>query len=83
MFDRQQSIGEARAVDISSTDDAMPTNKPTRAIYVGGAGNLVVELAGKPGTNITYAVAANSRHPLRVSKVIRTGTTATNIVVEF
>ncbi len=83
MFDRQQPVIEARAVDISSTDDTFPANMPTRAIYVGGAGNLVVEFAHKPGTQVTYVVGAGSRHVVALSKVIKTGTTATGLIAEF
>lgn len=83
MFDRQQSIREARAADITSTDDTLPNNSPTRAIYVGTAGVLNVELVGKPGTTVSYTVLSGSRHPLQVSKVIRSGTTASGIMLEF
>lgn len=83
MFDRQQSIREAVAVDVTSTDQLMPANKPTRAVYVAGSGVLVVELAGKPGTSVSYTVLAGSRHSLQVSKFVKTGTTATGIVAEF
>jgi hypothetical protein len=83
MFDRQQSIVQARAVDISSTDDSFPTNMPTRAIYVGTTGNLVVEFAHNPGVSVTYNNIPVGRHVLRLSKVIRSGTTASNLVAEF
>lgn len=83
MFDRQQSIREAAAVDLSSTDQEMPENKPTRAVYVAGAGVLSVELVGKKGTTVNYTVLAGSRHSLQVSKFIRSSTTATGIVAEF
>ena len=51
----------------------------TRAVYVGGAGNLTVTMAG--GGNATFnSVPAGSVLSIRVSKVLSTGTTATNIV---
>lgn len=54
----------------------------SRYIYVGGAGNLQVTLVG--GTTVTYTgLTAGSRHPLRVSRVHSTGTTATSIVAEW
>lgn len=49
---------------------------PTRAIYVGVAGNLAVtDYQG----NSTYVAAQIGWHPLEVTKVLSTGTTATNI----
>lgn len=78
MFDRQQSIRRARAWDISSTDDSF--TEPTRSIYVTGAGNMIVELADNPGVSVTYAVLANTRHPLRAKKIVKTSTTATGIL---
>lgn len=83
MFDRQQSITRARAVDISSTDDTMPANSPTRAVFVGTGGVLNVELSGAPGVTVSYTVATGTRHPLSVSKFLRTSTTAALIIAEF
>lgn len=83
MFDRQRSIGEARAVDLSSTDDTMPVNKPTRSVFVGVGGNLVVELAENPGVAVTYTMVTGTSRPLKISKFIRAGTTATGIIAEF
>lgn len=54
-----------------------------RALYVGGAGDLVVEFSGNEGTNITLAaVPAGTLLPIRVSRV-RAATTATNIVALY
>lgn len=51
----------------------------SRALYVGGAGNLVVTMAG--GGDVTFtAVPAGSILPIRVSRVKATSTTATSIV---
>lgn len=83
MFDRQQSITRARAVDLSSTDDAMSANSPTRAVFVGTGGVLNVELSGAPGVAVSYTVASGTRHSISVSKFLKTSTTAALIVAEF
>jgi hypothetical protein len=82
MFDRQQSIRDAVPVDVSGGDQTMPPNRPTRTVYVGGAGNLVIELVDSPGVSRTYLVVAGSRHALQVSKFLA-GTTATAVMAEF
>lgn len=84
MFDRQQSIGEAQAVDLSSTDMTMQANRPTRSVFVGTGGTLVVELVQNQGVQVTYKnVPSGMWRPMRVSKFIKTGTTAADIVAEF
>lgn len=83
MFDRQQSIGEAQAVDLSSADAVMPVNKPTRSVYVGTGGVLIVELVNAPGVQVSYNIPSGVSRPLRVSRFVRSGTTALNIVAEF
>lgn len=51
----------------------------TRALFVGGAGNIVVTMVD--GVDCTFTgVAAGSVLPIRVSRVKATSTTATNIV---
>lgn len=51
----------------------------TRALWVGGAGDVAVEMTG--GSVVTLAaVPAGSLLPLRCAKVRATGTTATSIV---
>ena len=63
---------------VSPSDSADLINV-SRAIYVGGAGDLAVELAS--GASVTLAaVPAGATLPLRAQKVYATGTTAGAIV---
>ena len=60
-------------------DDSGALSHVTRAIYVGGAGSLTVQLSG--GDQVTLAaVPAGSLLPLRAARILATGTTATDIV---
>ena len=69
--------GSAAAVTASNTADLIT---PARALYIGGAGDVVVNMLGE-GSSITFAgLAAGSILPVRVSRVLATGTTATDIV---
>jgi hypothetical protein len=51
----------------------------TRALYVGGSGNLVATLAGDTAA-VTFTGLQAGYHPLRVKKVSATGTTCTAIL---
>ncbi|HVH02474.1 MAG TPA: hypothetical protein VM891_05915 [Amaricoccus sp.] len=51
----------------------------TRALYVGGAGDLAVVMAGG-GEVVLAAVPAGTLLPMRVTRVRATGTTATRVV---
>jgi hypothetical protein len=54
----------------------------SRALFVGGAGNVAVEMGS--GDNVTFTgVPAGFILPIEVSKVLSTGTTATNIVALY
>ena len=60
-------------------EDGAEIGHVTRALYVGGEGNLRVRLLG--GETVTLAnVPAGSLMPMRVTEVLATGTTATGIV---
>lgn len=51
----------------------------TRALYVGGAGDIALVTSG--GDTVTFAaVPAGSILPVRAKRVLTTGTTATNII---
>jgi hypothetical protein len=63
-------------VAVTTSDATVLTT--TRAVFVGGAGNLTVVTSA--GTTLTLTgVTAGTLLPLRVTKVKATGTTATNI----
>ena len=60
-------------------DDAADIAVATRAIYVGGEGDLKVRMLG--GGVVTLAgVQAGALLPLRLAQIFATGTTATGLV---
>jgi hypothetical protein len=62
---------------VPSDQSVLP--QPTRALYIGASGDLRVVLLG--GDTLTFkAVPAGSVLPVRVSAVLATGTTATDIL---
>lgn len=66
----------AAAVTPSDSTDLAFTS---RAIYVGGAGNIVCTMAG--GGDVTFTgVPAGMILPIRVTRVKSTSTTATSII---
>jgi len=67
--------GANYAFSISPNSNVLP--RVTKAIYVGGAGNVVATVSG---VSVTFtAVPAGTILPIRASKVTAT-TTATNLV---
>ena len=74
-------LDHAEAVTPSNAADL---TRMSRAIYVGGAGNLRVTMKGKDevGDNavVTFTNLSIGWHPIRVSRIWATGTTATDIV---
>lgn len=69
-----------RGFAISANESANVTHT-TRAVYVGGTGDLVCELADDAdGTTVTFtAVPAGTILPIRLRKM-RTASTATSVV---
>lgn len=73
------SITDAAAV--TPADSAL-TDAPTRAVYVGGAGNLAVTFVD--GTTVTFVgVPAGTLLPIAVKEILATNTTATSILALF
>ena len=71
------------AYDAAAVTPNDSTNiRPTRALYVGGSGNVKVEMA--LGNVVTFtSVFAGSILPIQAVKVYSTDTTATNIVALY
>lgn len=75
---REPGDPAADAVSISPSD-SVDLDYVTRGIWVGGAGDLAVEMLS--GATVTFAgVPAGTLLPIRVAKVLATGTTATDLV---
>jgi hypothetical protein len=58
--------------------DATVFAQPTRAVWVGGAGNLAVTYLDGT-TDVITGVPAGTLLPIRVTQVLSTGTSATTI----
>lgn len=60
-------------------NDTTVFDPPYNAVWIGGAGNLVVVLVGGQTLTIT-AAAVNTIYPFRIKQVLATGTTATGVI---
>ena len=60
-------------------NDSTDLTTSTRGIYIGGAGNLKVDMVS--GNTVTFTgVLAGVVYPIRARRVYATGTTATGII---
>ena len=76
--DATVSAYDAAAVTLSDSTELAPT----RALYIGGAGNLKVTMAY--GTEVTFSgLSAGSILPIQVTKVWATGSTATLVLALY
>ena len=66
-----------RAEDVTPSDAAV-LSMTTRAVFLGGSGDLRVTLS--EGDTVTLVNAGAGWHPVRVTRIWATGTTATDIV---
>jgi hypothetical protein len=63
--------------------DSTDLTTATRALYIGGAGNISVETVGGQSAVVFVGLAAGTVLPLRVTRVNSTSTTATSIVALY
>jgi hypothetical protein len=71
------------AVAVTPNNSADLARIPTRALYIGGAGDVKVDMAGA-GTAVVFAgLAAGTILPIRVDRVYSTDTTATSVVALY
>jgi hypothetical protein len=68
----------ARDAFAITPNDSTDLAVSTRALYVGGTGNVKVDTVA--GTTVTFTAVPVGILPVRVRRVHSTGTTATNIV---
>ena len=74
------TVSAVGAAAITTSDSGtIPT---TRGVYVGGTGDVKVDMADR-GTVTFVGVAAGTLLPLQVTRVYATGTTATNLVAVY
>ena len=71
---------KAQAVDISSTD--FTPDQVMKEIYVGSTGDLVAIMADDTAP-VTFKTVPVGRYALQIKTVVKTGTTAANIVALF
>jgi hypothetical protein len=73
---------DAEAVDLSTTDWAPSQGSANaRQIYVTGAGDVKVTYTD--GGVVTYTLPANTSKSMLITRIWKTGTTATGIVAEY
>ena len=66
-----------------TTSDSTVFAQPTRALYIGAAGNITVDMADG-GTSVLFVgVQGGTLLPIQVTRVYATGTTATSIVALY
>ena len=70
------------AAEVTPDDDNDLTRVATRALYIGGDGNISVVMSGG-GTVAFSGLPAGTILPVRVDRVRSTGTTATGIVALY
>lgn len=75
----QDPVYRVAAVTPSNTTDL----GPVRAIYIGGPGNVAIRANGNTTPVTMVGLAVGLWHPVRLTHVFATGTTATDIVVGY
>ena len=82
-FRPQPAVNTAENAAVITPSDGANLSQQTLAIYVGGAGDVRVDLVGT-GTGITFkAVPVGTVLPIQAVKVYATGTSATNLVAIY
>lgn len=73
------SLASAAAVNLGGGDYTPPAGVITRGIFIGTAGDLKVDMAGS-GAAVTFQSLTTGWHPLQVTKIYASGTSAAKIV---
>ncbi len=76
----QESIGPALHAFVITPSDTVNLTHATRAIYVGGAGDISLDMRGGETAVLHVGVVAGTVLSVQAIRVRATGTTATNLV---
>jgi hypothetical protein len=66
-----------------TTSDSTIYGQPTRALYIGAAGNLTVDMADGGSSVLFVGVQGGTLLPIQVTRIYATGTSATSIVALY
>lgn len=78
----QVTSGATGAVAVTPSDTVDLARGATKGIYLGGGGNVKVDLAN--GDSVTFTgLAGGVIHPISAKRVWATGTTATSILAVY
>lgn len=66
-----------------TTSNSTVYEQPTRALYIGAAGNLTVDMADGGSSVLFVGVQGGTLLPIQVTRIYATGTTATSIVALY
>jgi hypothetical protein len=80
-LDAKDTAPAVSAAVVAPNDGTDLPTAPTRALYIGVAGDVKVDMAD--GSTVTFAGVANGILPISVKRVYLTGTAATNIVALY
>ena len=80
-LDAKNAAPGVTAVAVTPNDSTNLAVNPTRAIYVGVAGNLNVDMAD--GGTVLFSNVPVGMFPIQVVRVRSTSTTATNLVAIY
>lgn len=75
-----EQSGPARNAETVTPSDTLDLPDVTRGLYVGGSGDVKVNMADTGAAVVFVLVPAGTLLPVRVSRVLATGTTATDMV---
>lgn len=76
------TVSAHRAAAVTTSDSTI-YQQPTRALYIGAAGNLTVDMADGGSSVLFVGVQGGTLLPIQVTRIYATGTTATSIVALY
>lgn len=76
------TVSAHRAVTVNPSNSVI-FQQPTRGLYIGGFGNLTVDMADGGDPVLFVSAQAGTILPIQVTRVYSTGTTATNVLALY